>query len=264
MITLLLCDFFVPQHVIRVKDRFATSDNRTNNDGIKTQTTPEHDDLHLYNHFLVSQRFFPRIVTMWRLACSSVRRRVLSRCSSGGRSNLAAGSLTWFSRAASAVDTDDWKHTAHHAFIKSTPIRHFSRRPKDHLDDPQEEMLEERESQAKKENEESVAAVWNMEFFDEQLINANSDDAGYNDGDDDEEELAARMDEEYRQKQEEIQRELDSREGRPWKDPWAIKEEQWMSTTGFDDLPDWSSDRVSRISQERVQVLPGKLWLYLL
>jgi hypothetical protein len=37
-----------------------------------------------------------------------------------------------------------------------------------------------------------------------------------------------------------------------------------MSTTGFDDLPDWSSDRVSRISQERVQVLPGKLWLYLL
>jgi hypothetical protein len=125
-------------------------------------------------------------------------------------------------------------------------------------------MLEERESQAKKENEGSVAAVWNMEFFDEQLINANSDDAGYNDGDDDEEELAARMDEEYRQKQEEIQRELDSREGRPWKDPWAIKEEQWMSTTGFDDLPDWSSDRVSRISQERVQVLPGKLWLYLL
>jgi hypothetical protein len=125
-------------------------------------------------------------------------------------------------------------------------------------------MLEERESQANKENEGSVAAVWNMEFFDEQLINANSDDAGYNDGDDDEEELAARMDEEYRQKQEEIQRELDSREGRPWKDPWAIKEEQWMSTTGFDDLPDWSSDRVSRISQERVQVLPGKLWLYLL
>ncbi|KAL3926433.1 MAG: hypothetical protein SGARI_005611, partial [Bacillariaceae sp.] len=131
----------------------------------------------------------------------------------------------------------------------------------DHLDDLNEEMLEEKGSHDSKKSEGTVAAAWDMEFFDDDQLTGTNDDPGYNnnlEGDDEDEELVARMDEEYRQKQEEIQRELDSRTGRPWIDPWAIQEEQWMSTTAFDDLPDWSPDRVSRISQERVQVLPGE------
>ena len=179
---------------------------------------------------------------MWRLAGASIRRRALAGSAAGGRI-LPPSHLT---RAAAAIGASD----------DNPPfVRNFSRRPKAHLDDPQEESLEEKEAQATKENEGSVAA-WDMEFLDDRL--AGSDDPGYHDnGEDDDEELAARLDEAYRQKQEEIQRELDSREGRPWKDPWAIQEEQWMSTAGFDDLPDWSPDRVSRISQERVQILPG-------
>jgi hypothetical protein len=74
----------------------------------------------------------------------------------------------------------------------------------------------------------------------------------------DEEENDALFDEGYRRKQEEIQRELDSRTGRVWKDPWEIEEEQWMGTASLDDLPDWSPEFVSRISQERVKLHPGK------
>ena len=162
------------------------------------------------------------------------------------------------------MDAEDWNISPAVPFshTTTTAVRHFSRRPKAHLDDPQEETLEENESQATKENEGTVGAL-DMEFFDDHLLVGSSEDPGYaNDDDDEDEEMAARLDDEYRQKQEEIQRELDSREGRPWKDPWAIKEEQWMSTAGFDDLPDWSPDRVSRISQERVQVLPGALRLF--
>lgn len=76
--------------------------------------------------------------------------------------------------------------------------------------------------------------------------------------DEDEEDEATRVNEEYRRKQEEIQRELDTRTGRPWKDPWEITEDQWMSTTTFDDLPDFSPEYVSRISQERIKVHPGR------
>jgi hypothetical protein len=76
--------------------------------------------------------------------------------------------------------------------------------------------------------------------------------------DEDDEDEAARLDEDYRRKQEEIQRELDTRTGRPWTDPWKITEEQWMSTTTYEDLTDWSPEYVSRISQERVKIHPGR------
>lgn len=65
-------------------------------------------------------------------------------------------------------------------------------------------------------------------------------------------------DEEYRRKQEEIQKELDSRTGLVWTDPWEVSEEQWMSSTTVNDLPDWSPEYVSRISQERVKIHPGR------
>lgn len=129
------------------------------------------------------------------------------------------------------------------------------------MDDPTEELLEENESKALKDGEGTVAS-WDMEFFGDDLLTSSASAGSYgdddNEDDDEEEERAARMNEEFRQKQEEIQRELDSRTGRPWQDPWAIKEEQWMSNTTFDDLPDWSPEQVSRISQERVQVHPGE------
>jgi hypothetical protein len=63
--------------------------------------------------------------------------------------------------------------------------------------------------------------------------------------------------EQYRLQQERVNDELDNRKGRPWKDPWEISEDQWMqSDTNSDSLPDWSPAYVSRISLERLQVLP--------
>ena len=72
--------------------------------------------------------------------------------------------------------------------------------------------------------------------------------------------------EQYRLQQEKVNDELDNRQGRPWKDPWEIKEEQWMaSDTSSESLPDWNPSFVSRISMERLQVLPNEgaleLWL---
>jgi hypothetical protein len=64
-------------------------------------------------------------------------------------------------------------------------------------------------------------------------------------------------DEDSKKRKEAIQKELDERTGREWTDPWKISEEQWMSTTALEDLPDWSPEYVSRISQERVQLYPG-------
>jgi hypothetical protein len=138
--------------------------------------------------------------------------------------------------------------------------RNFARRPKNHLDDPGEELLEESESTTLRTNEGSIAA-WDMEFFGDEQLTTLASSASYNDDDDDDDdeaERAAMRNEEYRKRQEEIQRELESRTGRPWKDPWAISEEQWMSNTRRDDLPDWSPKLVSRISQERVRVHPGE------
>lgn len=65
--------------------------------------------------------------------------------------------------------------------------------------------------------------------------------------------------ERYRLQQETVNDELDSRKGRPWTDPWEIKEEQWFSTdTNSENLPDWSPNFVSRISLEKLQVLPNQ------
>ncbi len=65
--------------------------------------------------------------------------------------------------------------------------------------------------------------------------------------------------EQYRLQQEKVNDELDNRKGRPWKDPWEIKEEQWMATdTSSDSLPDWNPSFVSRISLERLQVLAAE------
>ncbi len=65
--------------------------------------------------------------------------------------------------------------------------------------------------------------------------------------------------EQYRLQQEKVNDELDNRKGRPWKDPWEIKEEQWMATdTSSDSLPDWNPSFVSRISLERLQVLSAE------
>ena len=76
----------------------------------------------------------------------------------------------------------------------------------------------------------------------------------YNDGDDDDAEEEAR--ERYRLQQEKVNDELDSRKGRPWRDPWEIHDDLWMqSDTSSDSLPDWSPSYVSRVSQERLQVL---------
>jgi len=80
-------------------------------------------------------------------------------------------------------------------------------------------------------------------------------DVGDGNDDDDEEEARER----YRLRQEKVNDELDSRKGRPWRDPWDIKEELWMqSDTSSDGLPDWSPSYVSRVSQERLQVLSAE------
>eukprot|EP00531_Pseudo-nitzschia_arenysensis_P014833 CAMPEP_0116137488 /NCGR_PEP_ID=MMETSP0329-20121206/12273_1 /TAXON_ID=697910 /ORGANISM="Pseudo-nitzschia arenysensis, Strain B593" /LENGTH=642 /DNA_ID=CAMNT_0003632403 /DNA_START=284 /DNA_END=2212 /DNA_ORIENTATION=+ len=84
------------------------------------------------------------------------------------------------------------------------------------------------------------------DFLDEEDFSYNNDD-----DDDGEEER-----EQYRLQQEKVNDELDNRKGRPWKDPWEISEEQWMaSDTSSENLPDWNPSFVSRISQERLQVL---------
>jgi hypothetical protein len=116
--------------------------------------------------------------------------------------------------------------------------RHFSGRNEDDMED----------LDAEKQKAKSFSAS-DMEFY-------NPDD--FDDEDDEDEDEAARLDEENRRKQEEIQRELDTRTGRPWTDPWKITEEQWMSTTTYEDLTDWSPEYVSRISQERVKIHPGR------
>ena len=62
--------------------------------------------------------------------------------------------------------------------------------------------------------------------------------------------------EEYRLQQQKVNEELDNRKGRPWRDPWEISEQQWMSSdTSSESLSDWSPSFVSRISLERLQIL---------
>ena len=118
------------------------------------------------------------------------------------------------------------------------------------LDDIEQDGLEQQQSQARSQS------ATDMEFYN-QFANDAFDDDGEDDDDDDDDDNAL-YDKEYRRKQEEIQRELDSRTGRPWTDPWEISEEQWMSATSTSmELPDWSPEYVSRISQERVKIHSG-------
>jgi hypothetical protein len=145
-------------------------------------------------------------------------------------------------------------HQKHNCYLG---VRRFARRPKGNLDDPNEELLELHESNALKESAGSVSA-WDMEFYADKQLAGGIDD-GFDDDDDDDDQQG-RLNDEYRKKQEEIQRELDTRKGRPWTDPWEITDEQWMSTTSHDDLPDWTPELVSRFSQEKVKILPGRFF----
>lgn len=88
-----------------------------------------------------------------------------------------------------------------------------------------------------------------MDFYDPLKDDFPFDD---NDGEDDDE-SKEREEEEKRQA---VRDEIDSRTGRLWTDPWEITDEDWMSTTTLEDLPDWTTDIVSRISKERVNVHP--------
>ena len=94
---------------------------------------------------------------------------------------------------------------------------------------------------------------YNDKRFSDYLENDGLDDLDI-DGNVDKEHL---KEEAYRRRQEEISKELDARTGRIWSDPWEITEEEWMTTIQPDDLPEWSPEFVSRISQERVKVHPG-------
>jgi len=127
----------------------------------------------------------------------------------------------------------------------SAGIRFFARKLGGGLGDEDEELREMQEIEAGKTwGKESSAN--DMEFY-SQLVDVDSDD----EGDEDENAL---LSEEYKSKQEAIKQELDARTGRVWQDPWEIGEEQWMSTATFDDLPNWTPEFVSRVSQERIQI----------
>lgn len=128
-------------------------------------------------------------------------------------------------------------------------VRSFARKLGGDLGDADEELREMQEVEAGKIREKEISAT-DMEFYG-QLVDEDSDD---------EEDEDALLTEEYKRKQEAIQQELDSRTGRVWKDPWEISEEQWMSTATFDDLPAWTPEFVSRVSQERVQIHSGRLY----
>lgn len=46
-----------------------------------------------------------------------------------------------------------------------------------------------------------------------------------------------------------------------WTDSWEISDEMAQSKMNMEDIPVWSPEFVSRISMERVQILPGKFFL---
>lgn len=138
---------------------------------------------------------------------------------------------------AAILSSSRWPETS-----TNISMRSFSRRVRGGLDDPDDELNEHKASEAERRLTKTPSAT-DMEFF-SQLADDLEDDE-----DDDE-----KIDAEYQRKQEEIRRELDSRTGRGWTDPWHISEEQWMSLQTYDDLPEWSPEFVSRISQERVKV----------
>jgi hypothetical protein len=118
----------------------------------------------------------------------------------------------------------------------SISVRSFSRQVPDAIPDPMA---------APDAQKASLFSASAAEFYDELAEEEDDVEEDYDD-------------EEYRRKQEAIQKELDSRTGLVWSDPWEVSEEQWMSSTTIDDLPDWSPEYVSRISQERVKIHPGR------
>ena len=60
-----------------------------------------------------------------------------------------------------------------------------------------------------------------------------------------EELLALELDEKRR---EVIRKEIDSRSGRLWEDPWEITDADWSSGRSYDDLPDWTEEICSRVN----------------
>lgn len=91
-----------------------------------------------------------------------------------------------------------------------------------------------------------------MEFYDrEELFAAEEDDE---ESEEDQDEIEARE----MEARDEIQKELDSRTGRLWQDPYEIKDEDYGTVTTLDELPAWSTDLCSRISKERVKVHPSE------
>jgi len=46
-----------------------------------------------------------------------------------------------------------------------------------------------------------------------------------------------------------------------WSDSLEISDERWATKMEFNDIPDWSPDFVSRVSKERVKLLPGAFLL---
>mmetsp|Transcript_15278 Transcript_15278/g.21288 ORF Transcript_15278/g.21288 Transcript_15278/m.21288 type:complete len:675 (+) Transcript_15278:72-2096(+) len=88
-----------------------------------------------------------------------------------------------------------------------------------------------------------------MEFFDPTAFELDEDEET-------EEEILEREKEEKRQK---IRDELDKRTGRLWSDPWEITVDEWSTKRVADDLPDWTPELTSRISNERVKVHPDGL-----
>ena len=188
---------------------------------------------------------------MWRLASTLVANRRLVASSR----RILGVNPCW---ADDRIINDSWRGRINQQNDNCyMGIRRFARRPKGNLNDPNEELLELEESIAVKANDGSVSA-WDMEFYADKQLAGGTDD-GFDD-DDDDDDKESRLNDEYRKKQEEIQRELDTRRGRPWTDPWEIKDEQWMSTTTHDDLPDWTPELVSRVSQEKVKIFPGRLF----
>lgn len=181
--------------------------------------------------------------TMWR--AGSIIRGQQYRCIRAFSTLLQHGSLIQTSGLTSCP-----KQTTIGGLVSTTTVRQFSRR-RGGLGSDEDEGIDIDPNQ-KGDTDFSAA---DMEFFD----NKRFDD--YLGDDDDEEDENADdeylKEEAYRRRQEEIKQELDKRTGRIWTDPWQITEEEWMSSISPDDLPDWSPDFVSRISQERVKLHPG-------
>lgn len=77
-----------------------------------------------------------------------------------------------------------------------------------------------------------------------------------NDGSGQDDEIT--REEQAKLKKQELLESLDNKKGRGWTDPWDL-EDMLNSKDTFDDLPDWSPQYVSRVSQERVQIHADKI-----